>query len=171
MGVFEMAKFAKGTFAIADTLAKMDAITIIGGGDSVAAVEQARFDSASSCWPSPDPKAAARGLASVSPPQPLIHLGRSCVCSRGGHAAAASWRCCGSAPCEALPAWPDVGPLSGRCGQLVCVIRVGCWGWCDGRRRPAFPELDDSQNRLRNPRELLWRAGCTWPGMREPAIV
>ena len=41
MGVFEMEAFAKGTFAIADTLAKMDAITIIGGGDSVAAVEKA----------------------------------------------------------------------------------------------------------------------------------
>lgn len=41
MGVFEMEKFAKGTTAIAETLAKMDAITIIGGGDSVAAVEQA----------------------------------------------------------------------------------------------------------------------------------
>ena len=41
MGVFEMEKFAKGTFAIAETLAKMDGITIIGGGDSVAAVEKA----------------------------------------------------------------------------------------------------------------------------------
>merc|ERR1719198_2460723 len=42
MGVFEMDAFAKGTFAIADTLAEMsDAITIIGGGDSVAAVEKA----------------------------------------------------------------------------------------------------------------------------------
>merc|ERR1739838_551742 len=41
MGVFEMEKFAKGTEAIAQTLAdKQDAITIIGGGDSVAAVEQ-----------------------------------------------------------------------------------------------------------------------------------
>jgi len=41
MGVFEMDAFAKGTFAIADTLAKLDGITIIGGGDSVAAVEKA----------------------------------------------------------------------------------------------------------------------------------
>ena len=41
MGVFEMEKFAKGTEAIARTLAgKKDSITIIGGGDSVAAVEQ-----------------------------------------------------------------------------------------------------------------------------------
>jgi len=41
MGVFEMEKFAKGTEAIAQTLAdKQNAITIIGGGDSVAAVEQ-----------------------------------------------------------------------------------------------------------------------------------
>merc|ERR1712070_142280 len=42
MGVFEIDAFAKGTFAIADTLAGMsDAVTIIGGGDSVAAVEKA----------------------------------------------------------------------------------------------------------------------------------
>jgi len=41
MGVFEMEAFAKGTFDIAKTLSTMDAITIIGGGDSVAAVEQA----------------------------------------------------------------------------------------------------------------------------------
>jgi len=41
MGVFEMEKFAKGTEAIAHTLAdKQDSITIIGGGDSVAAVEK-----------------------------------------------------------------------------------------------------------------------------------
>ena len=43
MGVFEIEKFAAGTKAIALTLAdltKTGAITIIGGGDSVAAVEQ-----------------------------------------------------------------------------------------------------------------------------------
>jgi phosphoglycerate kinase len=46
MGVFEMDKFAAGTFAIANTLAeisKTGAITIIGGGDSVAAVEKANL--------------------------------------------------------------------------------------------------------------------------------
>ncbi len=41
MGVFEMANFAKGTFAIAEILAESNATTIIGGGDSVAAVQQA----------------------------------------------------------------------------------------------------------------------------------
>lgn len=40
MGVFEMPKFAEGTKAIADILAKSDAISVVGGGDSVAAVEQ-----------------------------------------------------------------------------------------------------------------------------------
>ena len=39
MGVFELAPFAKGTFAIADALATSNAITIVGGGDSVAAVK------------------------------------------------------------------------------------------------------------------------------------
>jgi len=38
MGVFEMDNFAHGTFAIAKAMAECDGITIIGGGDSAAAV-------------------------------------------------------------------------------------------------------------------------------------
>ncbi len=41
MGVFEMPNFAKGTNEIASMLADLDATTVIGGGDSVAAVNQA----------------------------------------------------------------------------------------------------------------------------------
>jgi phosphoglycerate kinase len=41
MGVFEMSNFAEGTFAIARTLAELEAVTIIGGGDSASAVNQA----------------------------------------------------------------------------------------------------------------------------------
>ena len=40
MGVFEMEPFAAGTRAVAQALAESVGITIIGGGDSVAAVEQ-----------------------------------------------------------------------------------------------------------------------------------
>jgi len=43
MGVFEMPNFAKGTMAIAKALAEIDATTIIGGGDSAAAVNQLGF--------------------------------------------------------------------------------------------------------------------------------
>ena len=44
MGVFEMAPFAKGTFAMAEALATSEAITIIGGGDSAAAVAQSGYE-------------------------------------------------------------------------------------------------------------------------------
>jgi phosphoglycerate kinase len=38
MGVFEFSNFAAGTIAVAKALAEIDATTIIGGGDSAAAV-------------------------------------------------------------------------------------------------------------------------------------
>src|SRR5512141_2391220 len=41
MGVFEMPKFAEGTFAIAKILADSGATTVIGGGDSASAVKKA----------------------------------------------------------------------------------------------------------------------------------
>ncbi len=40
MGVFEFSAFAKGTEAMAEALSNTSAITVIGGGDSAAAVEQ-----------------------------------------------------------------------------------------------------------------------------------
>ncbi|MEG1863531.1 MAG: phosphoglycerate kinase, partial [Oscillospiraceae bacterium] len=43
MGVFEMPEFAKGTKAVAKSVADSGAISIIGGGDSAAAVEQLGF--------------------------------------------------------------------------------------------------------------------------------
>ncbi|MCL2699179.1 MAG: phosphoglycerate kinase [Defluviitaleaceae bacterium] len=43
MGVFEFKNFAKGTIAVAKALAAIDATTIIGGGDSAAAVNQLGF--------------------------------------------------------------------------------------------------------------------------------
>ncbi|HQE65714.1 MAG TPA: phosphoglycerate kinase [Bacillota bacterium] len=43
MGVFEMPNFAKGTFELAKAMAECTGTTIIGGGDSAAAVEQLGF--------------------------------------------------------------------------------------------------------------------------------
>jgi len=43
MGVFEMSNFAKGTFALAEALSECKGTTIVGGGDSAAAVEQLGF--------------------------------------------------------------------------------------------------------------------------------
>ncbi len=46
MGVFEMPSFARGTFAIAEALAEATdhgALTVVGGGDSVAAITQAGY--------------------------------------------------------------------------------------------------------------------------------
>ena len=44
MGVFEMAPFAEGTKAVAQAIADGDATSIIGGGDSAAAVAQLGFE-------------------------------------------------------------------------------------------------------------------------------
>ena len=41
VGIFEIPDFAEGTIAIAEAMAKSDATTVIGGGDSVTAVQQA----------------------------------------------------------------------------------------------------------------------------------
>ena len=43
MGVFEMPSFAKGTRGIAEAMAESKAVTIVGGGDSAAAVIQMGF--------------------------------------------------------------------------------------------------------------------------------
>ncbi len=41
LGVYEFEKFAKGTIAVAQQIAASDAVSIIGGGDCVAAIQQA----------------------------------------------------------------------------------------------------------------------------------
>ncbi|CUR57361.1 phosphoglycerate kinase [metagenome] len=46
MGVFEVAEFAEGTRAVAEALTKVDGLSVVGGGDSAAAVRQLGFDEA-----------------------------------------------------------------------------------------------------------------------------
>ncbi len=43
MGVFEVPAYSKGTFAVAEAMAESEAVTIVGGGDSAAAVEKLGF--------------------------------------------------------------------------------------------------------------------------------
>lgn len=43
MGVFEIKECAKGTFAVAESVAEADAISIIGGGDSVKAIKKSGY--------------------------------------------------------------------------------------------------------------------------------
>jgi phosphoglycerate kinase len=44
MGVFEVPPFNKGTFALAEFLGSLGALTVIGGGDSASAVRQAKVE-------------------------------------------------------------------------------------------------------------------------------
>lgn len=43
MGAFELSDYNKGTFALCETMANLDAYTFVGGGDSVAAVNKSGF--------------------------------------------------------------------------------------------------------------------------------
>ena len=43
MGVFEFKKFSKGTLAVAKAVAKSAAVSVVGGGDSVAAIQELGF--------------------------------------------------------------------------------------------------------------------------------
>ncbi len=43
MGIFEIKECAKGTFAVAESVAEADAISIIGGGDSVKAIKKSGY--------------------------------------------------------------------------------------------------------------------------------
>ena len=46
MGVFEVDAFAEGTRAVAQALTAIDGLSVVGGGDSAAAVRKLGFDEA-----------------------------------------------------------------------------------------------------------------------------
>ena len=46
MGVFELAPFAEGTRGVADAVSHVEGLSVVGGGDSAAAVRQLGLDEA-----------------------------------------------------------------------------------------------------------------------------
>jgi len=46
MGVFELEPFARGTLAVAEAVAESDAVSVVGGGDSLLAVKRAELEDA-----------------------------------------------------------------------------------------------------------------------------
>ena len=68
LGVFEFPRFAAGTMAIARAVASTQATTIIGGGESVAAVEPAAMPATCVPWRQPSSRQAWRSASRTSVP-------------------------------------------------------------------------------------------------------
>jgi len=125
MGVFEMDNFAKGTIAVADALSKIDAITVIGGGDSAAAVTQLGYSEKMS-------HISTGGGASLKFLEGKVLPGLACVQNRKARKrlVVGNWKM-NFTPCEAAEFASKFAPkLIGDADVALCVPFVSIGAVC-----------------------------------------
>ena len=119
MGVFEFENFAKGTIAIAKAVAEADAVTIIGGGDSAAAITNLGFADKMT-------HISTGGGASLEFLEGIVLPGVACCMEKGRvTVAAGNWKM-NKTPSEAKALIEELAPLvkDAKNKVIVCPTAV-----------------------------------------------